>query len=240
MATDNDGAIIYCLENPALRDGIVKIGRTRNLEARLKELYSTGVPLPFECALALKVKDAVTAERLLHEAFGGDQCRRNPKREFFWVGDVERVKAAMRLTGGEDVTPDKDVVEDEASRQALEREKERKKRRWNRFNFGMVNIPPGAVLTFRPNIGEGEDEDDPIKAEVTGKKIRMITPPRPPRDKAGAWSVGDELTLSGAATKIMNSRGHLDRFRGPPRWYYENESLFARRERMEDEGGDDD
>ncbi len=236
MATDNDGDIIYCLENPALRDGIVKIGRTGNLEARLKDLYSTGVPLPFECALALKVKDAFTAENLLHEAFGDKQCRRNPRREFFWVGDVERVKAAMRLTGGEDVTPNKDVVGDEAERQALEREK----RRRDRFNFGMVNIPPGAVLTFAANLEEAEKQDDPIKAKVMGKKIRMLTPPRPPRDKVGAWNEGEDLSLSGAAAKILRSRGYRGGIRGPTHWYYENESLLNRRSRMEDEGGDDD
>lgn len=235
MATDNDGDVIYCLENPALRDGIVKIGRTGNLEARLKDLYSTGVPLPFECALALKVKDAKVAESLLHEAFGGEKCRMNPRREFFWV-DVERVKAAMRLTGGEDVTPNKDVVGDEKERQALEKGKKRR----DRINFHMVNIPSGAVLTFAANLEDAEKQEDAIKAEVVGKKIRLLTPPRPPRDKAGAWNEGDELSLSGAAAKILRSRGYRGGIRGPTHWYYENESLLNRRERMEDEGGDDD
>ena len=44
--------IVYVLTNPAMT-GIVKIGKTtRGMSARLSELYSTGVPLPFECAYA--------------------------------------------------------------------------------------------------------------------------------------------------------------------------------------------
>ena len=38
--------------------GIVKIGKTTyGMGARLNELYSTGVPLPFECAYAARVDD---------------------------------------------------------------------------------------------------------------------------------------------------------------------------------------
>ena len=37
---------------------MVKIGKTtRDVELRLADLYSTGVPLPFECEYAAKVKD---------------------------------------------------------------------------------------------------------------------------------------------------------------------------------------
>ena len=41
--------IVYVLTNPCMH-GIVRIGMTerKNIEARLKELYTTGVPLPFE------------------------------------------------------------------------------------------------------------------------------------------------------------------------------------------------
>ena len=46
--------IVYVLTNPAI-PGMVKIGKTsRGMNARLNELYSTGVPLPFECAYAAR------------------------------------------------------------------------------------------------------------------------------------------------------------------------------------------
>ena len=39
---------VYVLTNPAM-PGMVKIGKTtRDVTHRLKDLYSTGVPLPFE------------------------------------------------------------------------------------------------------------------------------------------------------------------------------------------------
>ncbi len=48
---------VYVLTNPAMPN-MVKIGKTtRDLELRLADLYSTGVPLPFECEYAAKVKD---------------------------------------------------------------------------------------------------------------------------------------------------------------------------------------
>lgn len=42
--------IVYLLTNPVM-PGLVKIGMTLRdeIDARMKELYTTGVPLPFEC-----------------------------------------------------------------------------------------------------------------------------------------------------------------------------------------------
>jgi hypothetical protein len=52
----SDG-IVYVLSNPAM-PRMVKIGRTgREIGARLSDLYTTGVPLPFECEYAARVKD---------------------------------------------------------------------------------------------------------------------------------------------------------------------------------------
>jgi len=74
--------IIYLLSNPAM-PGILKIGKTtkEDVKLRMKELYSSGVPLPFECVYAAKVKNIDEVERALHTAFSPD--RLNPKREFF-------------------------------------------------------------------------------------------------------------------------------------------------------------
>ena len=47
---------VYVLTNPAMPN-MVKIGKTtRDVELRLADLYSTGVPLLFECEYAAKVK----------------------------------------------------------------------------------------------------------------------------------------------------------------------------------------
>ena len=56
--------IVYVLTNPSM-PGIVKIGKTtREVGARLDELYSTGVPLPFECDYAARVSDESKVEQV--------------------------------------------------------------------------------------------------------------------------------------------------------------------------------
>ena len=50
--------IVYVLSNPAF-EGYVKVGRTVDLEQRLRQLDNTSVPLPFRCenAYGVAVRD---------------------------------------------------------------------------------------------------------------------------------------------------------------------------------------
>ncbi len=50
--------IVYVLTNPAM-SGLVKIGKTSkdDVQARMSQLHTTGVPLPFECRFAIEVED---------------------------------------------------------------------------------------------------------------------------------------------------------------------------------------
>lgn len=75
--------IVYILSNPAMPN-IIKLGITtqEDVKLRMAQLYSTGVPLPFECVYAAKVSNFEKVEKALHTAFGPDRV--NPKREFFW------------------------------------------------------------------------------------------------------------------------------------------------------------
>ncbi len=94
--------IVYVLTNPAMPK-MVKIGRTgREIDERLNQLYSTGVPLPFECAYAAKVADMDKVEKAFHNAFG--PYRVNPKREFFSI-DPEQAIGLLELMKLEDMTP---------------------------------------------------------------------------------------------------------------------------------------
>ena len=133
-------SIVYCLTNPAM-PGYVKIGITEDLIQRLKQLDNTSIPLPFECVYAVEVEDASIIERLLHDTFA--DLRTRQKREFFEIS-ADRVISAMQLTGGTDVTPMDDTVEDEESQIALN--KARKIR--SKFNFEMVGLNPGEILVF--------------------------------------------------------------------------------------------
>ncbi|WP_192815192.1 GIY-YIG nuclease family protein, partial [Treponema pedis] len=51
-----ENGIVYILSNPAM-PGIYKIGITsrNDIKHRLKELYTTSVPVPFECEYACRV-----------------------------------------------------------------------------------------------------------------------------------------------------------------------------------------
>ncbi|HAD33606.1 MAG TPA: hypothetical protein DCF44_03785, partial [Chitinophagaceae bacterium] len=102
--------IIYILSNPAM-PGIVKIGKTtkEDVKLRMKELYSSGVRLPFECVYAAKVRDIDEVERALHTAFSPD--RLNPKREFFEIESMQAI-AIIKLLELQNVSP---LVEQEAN-----------------------------------------------------------------------------------------------------------------------------
>ena len=97
--------IVYVLTNPAM-PGIVKIGMTDrpDVQRRMGDLYTTGVPLPFDCVIAREIEDreAAEVERALHTAFGPNRI--NPSREFFQV-EPEQVEVLLRVMPGRDVTP---------------------------------------------------------------------------------------------------------------------------------------
>lgn len=136
-------SIVYALRNPAM-PGLVKIGKTdRDATARMKDLYGSGVPLPFECVIAREVEDGDSLEKALHEAFG--PYRINERREFFEI-DESQVIALLSVWPGSDATPmvatatEADEVEREAAKQF-----ERRTRRPN-LNFTEMGVPEGAVL----------------------------------------------------------------------------------------------
>ncbi|MDX9990073.1 GIY-YIG nuclease family protein [Thiothrix unzii] len=145
---DNTSQIVYVLTNPAM-PGLVKIGKTTQLEVseRMKQLYSTGVPVPFDCAFACQVKDASEVEKALHFAFGRD--RTNPNREFFNI-EAERVIAVLKLLKVDDITTQFEQ-QIEADVEAVDKQSAQhlKEARRPRMNFQELNIPAGSILVFK-------------------------------------------------------------------------------------------
>jgi hypothetical protein len=75
---------IYVLQNRAFGSYVVKIGlTTREPSIRAREIYSgsTGVPMPFDIAVAYSVADCKLAEKLTHRRLTA--YRLNRRREFF-------------------------------------------------------------------------------------------------------------------------------------------------------------
>ena len=198
--------IVYVLTNPSIPD-IVKIGMTSDLTTRMRSLYNSSVPVPFECYFACTVNDMSFVEKQLHDGF--DDFRVNPKREFFRI-DPERVVSILKMVMIEDVTPKGDIVEDEIDQRSLDKEKKVR----GRFNFDMINVPVGSILTFV--------KDPTITSTVVDKhKIKFE----------------DEVhSLSSSTLKIVHRMGYTwKQVSGPTYWMYEGETLTERRSRMEQE-----
>jgi hypothetical protein len=198
--------IVYVLTNPSIPD-IVKIGFTTDLTTRMRSLYNSSVPVPFECYFACTVNDMNFVEKHLHDGF--DDFRVNPKREFFRI-DPERVVSILKMVMIEDVTPKEDIVEDEIDQRSLDKEKKVR----GRFNFDMINVSVGSVLSFV--------KDPTITSTVVDQhKIKFE----------------DEIhSLSSATLKIVHRMGYTwKQVSGPTYWMYEGETLTELRSRMEQE-----
>ena len=200
--------IVYILTNPTIPD-LVKIGRTTNLEERMKTLSShSGIPVPFECYYGCEVEDGQDVERRLHFGFGDHRV--NPKREFFRI-NPERVKMILEGFSLKDVTPTSDVVEDDQERDTLKKEKSRRPV----FRFSMVDIDIGSELTFL------KDENLTCRV-VSDREIEF----------EGTSSSLNQVSLDLLKNRFGKSWGSV---RGPDFWIYENETLTERRLRMENE-----
>jgi hypothetical protein len=198
--------IVYILINEAM-PGYVKLGRTTNLEQRIRSLDNTSAPLPFECFYACTVSDATFVERQLHDAFADVRVRSN--REFFEIAP-ERIASALRIAQIEDVTPKQDFVETEEDQAALN---EAKKRRAV-FNFKLANVPVGSVLTF------ARDKE----------KISVVI------DHKNVEYAGEVMSVSESARRVLEEMGYnWKAVQGPLYWEYEGETLDERRKRLEEE-----
>ena len=155
--------IVYVLTNPAM-PGIVKIGRTSvgNPQVRMNLLYTSGVPLPFECTVAVNVGDedaAAGLESALHTAFEPDPL--NPRREFSRLILARAVRFSGCGPGGRDVTPQ--VNEDAADLDPADIEAARRfKRRRPNLNFAEMGIEIGSTLI---SVRTGEE------AKVRGDRL---------------------------------------------------------------------
>lgn len=171
--------IVYVITNAAM-PGLVKIGMTDDNDSRTRiaQLYSTGVPLPFDVHYACRVDNPDEVEQALHIAFGPQRI--NPKREFFRI-DMEQAIAVLRLLHKPDATSElvKQANEvDPVSRDAAEKERSRRPN----FNFGEMKIPPGSVL-------QAYDDSDVTITVVDDRRVRL----------------GDEeLSLSAATRKAFS------------------------------------
>ena len=191
---------VYILSNEAM-PGIYKIGATSrdDLDARLRELYTTSVPLPFECEFACKVEDFRKVEKMLHTVFY--DYRINPNREFFKVAP-ERVIPILEHLNVEEATT---VVSERLNQTADETDRdaiEKYVRRRPRFNFHEMGIANGEIITFY-------DENKSLEVEVVSDRLVRYK--------------DENHSLSKLTAELL---GYEQRYVGPMRyWKHKGKSL---------------
>lgn len=139
--------IVYVLRNEAMPN-LIKIGKTqrKDLQARMSELYSTGVPFPFECLWAGEVKDCSKIENIIHNAFRHNRV--NPKREFFNI-EPDQVIPLLQELAVRELTSDVD----KALNKGISKEEQKASKQFHRpmLNFEEMNISINAILVYVKN-----------------------------------------------------------------------------------------
>jgi hypothetical protein len=188
--------IVYVLTNPAM-PGFVKIGKTfiEDVSVRLQQLYTTGVPFPFDLAYACKVPNADEVERALHRAFAPN--RANPKREFFNI-EADQAIAIIKLLHVEDATAEIVAMPTAIPKDEVEAATTYKKRR-PPLNFGEMGIAVGSVLHM---------VDSDATVTVCADRRVMLD--------------GEETSLTAATTKLLGLEYQIQ---PTPHWTYEGKVL---------------
>lgn len=200
MAKDNNIGIVYVLSNRAM-PGLVKIGMTTRpeLDARLKELYTTGVPVPFDVEYACEVKsyNCAKLEKALHTAF--EPNRLNANREFFQI-KKEQAIAILEIFNEKDVTIEvSDEMNNDLNPDDIASKNKATKHR-PPLNFRQMGIPVGSILTY--------NADPSVSVTVIAdKKIEYL---------------GEETSLTAVTTKLLNSKYAVQ---PTPRWSYNGVNL---------------
>lgn len=197
--------IVYVLTNEAMPD-YIKIGMTRvNMQQRMAQLYTTAVPVPFECYYAGEVEISKNVEKRLHRSF--DKFRVNKNREFFEI-EPEAAADIIRMVALKDVTPMDDVFETIDDKEAIQK----LEKRAERFSFKMVGIVPGTVLTFK------------LDEEITCVVL----------DNRHVEFGGEKSSLSAAALAAQHNRGfYWKAIQGSAYWMHEGKTLKEHRDYLE-------
>jgi hypothetical protein len=196
--------IVYIFTNEAM-PGLCKIGYTsrNDVKERAKELYTTGVPYPFQIHYACQVSNGKNIETILHKLFA--EYRVNNNREFF-EADPERVRLALQLTSPTEITPKETEY---LTTEEINEIQNVEKKRLSNFTFEQANISIGSILCFSRDLN--------ITCSVYSNNTVMFN--------------DQVLTLTEAARNTGLIPYY--ELQGPKFWMYEDELLTSRRKRIQ-------
>ena len=152
MANKEPG-YVYILTNPSFREDWVKIGKSTNMEKRLKTLNTTALPLPFKVYATIKTSKYEELEKIIHKQIDRlTDLRINQSREFFNVHPAQALDIFLdQATALDDAIVTK--YENGKPRQMYpvqENSKEEKEKKPQRppFDFSMVGLNVGDKVIF--------------------------------------------------------------------------------------------
>jgi hypothetical protein len=190
-------SVVYVLTNPAM-PGMVKIGRTSQDDAktRIDQLYTTGVPVPFNLEFVCKVPNSEEVEKALHFAFGPHRV--NPKREFFTIEAAQAI-AILKLLHVQDATVEVENQPTILDKSEVEAGIQLSKKKSPKLNFAEMKIPVGSVLSCKSN--------SETVTVVSDRKVRLND---------------EEMSLTAATRRVLTLSYNV----APcPYWVYEGLSL---------------
>jgi len=173
-------SVVYVLTNPAM-PGMVKIGRTSHDDAktRIDQLYTTGVPVPFNLEFVCKVPNSEEVEKALHQAFAPHRV--NPKREFFTI-EASQAIVILKLLHVQDATAEieNQLTDINITQSEVNAGTQLKKKR-PPLNFTEMQIPPSSELVCKINAA--------IVIVLDSKRVQLN---------------GEEMSLTAATRKVLN------------------------------------
>ena len=164
--------IVYLLVNECM-PGIVKIGKTSraNLKARMRELFTTGVPIPFECAYACAVaSDHLDyVERAFHQAFAPNRV--HPGREFFRISPEQAIpimKVLNKLSDEDATSEVQTAINSVLKTEDVTALEKLKKSRRPSLDFFQLGLQKGDLLVFSSSPTVHAAVHDARKVEYDG------------------------------------------------------------------------
>lgn len=204
---------IYILTNDAMPD-YIKIGYTGadGVETRMKQLDTTGLPLPFRLHACIEVENAQQLEKLAHDVFASQRARSN--REFFLMEPETAVRylraVSLNDSSAKWIAADQQMI-DETGRHLGEAQVVKPKQA--SFTFSAADVPVGSAVEF---------VRDPL---ITAKVV----------SDTEVEFEGNIVRLSPLTRLIFERQGNVNAsgaYAGPHYFTYQDEILSDRRRRI--------
>lgn len=204
---------IYILTNDAMPD-YIKIGFTAadDVEVRMKQLDTTGLPLPFRLYACIEVENAQQLERLAHDVFAHHRARSS--REFFLMEPETAVRYLKAVSLNDPtarwIAANQQMI-DETGNQVQESQVNRP--RVSNFSFSSASVPLGSQIQFvrDPSVTATVVSDTEVEFE------------------------GETTKLSPLVRLLFDRLGGSNRsgaYHGPKYFTFEDEILTDRRRRL--------